>query len=606
MIQDAKNRPLSELLDVESKVVYKVPKYQREYTWTNTHWEALFDDLLENDEGYFLGSLICINKSTDALAVQELEIVDGQQRLTTLSLMLAAIHKSLKTRSDSLDDDLRVDLANLRRRLVLRETETIRVHPQIQSNNLDDYRAVLFEAGVIARQDAPKYAGNRRIFKAYRYFQNRVNALSNGDSLNTLPLVELLTKVNRACLVKIEVDSHAAAYTLFESLNNRGLPLTAIDLIKNKLLARLEAIEPGRIDHYFEIWRKLLSDLGDDESVQERFFRHYYNAFKNELNVPFRIENGKKKDPLGLIATKSNLIQIFEKLIDHDANQFVENIANAGRIYSRVLAANQDENPTDLDKPLRDLSRIQGSGSYLLLLFLLTRQSELGLEDAQLAQIVDLLVRFFVRRNITDLPPTRDLTRMFMALIDEIANCSGGQLVELVRGKLISSTVDDDKFRASLEGPIYDDNSEATRFILCALAEKGMTRETRKNLWDIDQNKKYIWTIEHIFPQGEDIPEAWVRMMADGDMKKAQELQSTHVHKIGNLTITGYNSALGRMSFDRKRDRTDREGNSIGYHNGLNINADLARANSWSIEQIDCRTKSLVDEVIEMFKLDRS
>jgi len=606
LIQDAKNRPLSELLDVESKVVYKVPKYQREYTWTNTHWEALFDDLLENDEGYFLGSLICINKSTDALAVQELEIVDGQQRLTTLSLMLAAIHKSLRTRGDSLDDDLRVDLANLRRRLVLRETETIRVHPQIQSNNLDDYRAILFEAGVIARQDAPKYAGNRRIFKAYRYFQNRVNALSDGDSMNTLPLVQLLTKVNRACLVKIEVDSHAAAYTLFESLNNRGLPLTAIDLIKNKLLARLEAIEPGSIDHYFEIWRKLLSDLGDDESVQERFFRHYYNAFKNELNVPFRIENGKKKDPLGLIATKSNLIQIYEKLIDQDANQFVDNIANAGRIYSRVLAANQDENPTVLDKPLRDLSRIQGSGSYLLLLFLLTKQSDLGLEDAQLAQIVDLLVRFFVRRNITDLPPTRDLTRMFMALIDEIADCRGEELVELVRGKLISSTVDDDKFRACLEGPIYDDNSEATRFILCAYAEKGMTRESRKNLWDIDQNKKYIWTIEHIFPQGEDIPEAWVLMMADGDKKKAQELQSTHVHKIGNLTITAYNSTLGSKSFDQKRDRTDRDGNPIGYRNGLNLNADLARANNWSIEQIDVRTTSLVDEVIEMFKLDRS
>ena len=108
-----------------------------------------------------------------------------------------------------------------------------------------------------------------------------------------------LDKVSQACLVKIEVASHADAYTLFESLNNRGMPLTAIDLIKNKLLARLETTEPGKVDHYFDVWNKLLGYLGDDYSVQERFFRHYYNAFKDPLNVPFRKDDDKRKDPLG-------------------------------------------------------------------------------------------------------------------------------------------------------------------------------------------------------------------------------------------------------------------------------------------------------------------
>src|SRR5690606_39780367 len=94
---------------------------------------------------------------------------------------------------------------------------------------------------------------------------------------------------------------------LFRSLNSRGMPLTAIDLIKNKLLSRLETTEPGKVDHYFDVWNKLLGYLGDDYSVQERFFRHYYNAFKDPLNAPFRKDEDKKKDPLGPVATRSNL-----------------------------------------------------------------------------------------------------------------------------------------------------------------------------------------------------------------------------------------------------------------------------------------------------------
>ena len=603
MIQDAKNRPISELFDVDSRVVYVVPKYQREYTWSRPHWEALFDDLQENSPGYFLGSLICINQSRDALSVQELEVVDGQQRLTTLSLLFAATYRALKAREDELDEDQRIDLANLRRKLVLKKVdEQVRVVPQIQNNNQNDYRAVLADVGVIGPCDAQPYAGNRKIFRAFRYFQGRIDKMTDGQPDGIASITDLLDKVNRACLVKIEVASHADAYTLFESLNNRGMPLTAIDLIKNKLLARLESIEPGKVDQYFEHWNKLLGYLGDDYAIQERFFRQYYNAFKDELNAPFRKEDDKKKDPLGPVATRSNLIQIYEQVINHDAKGCLERIEKAAHLYALILCHNQDDALNGLEKPLKDLERIQGAPSYLLMLYLLMRSTELVLTAEHLSEIAGLLVRFFVRRNLTDLPPTRDLTRLFMTLIEEMADATGEDVVEKVRKKLVAVSASDEVFRASLEGSIYEENSRVARFVLCALAEQGMTRESWVDLWGVE-NKQFVWTIEHIFPQGENIPQAWIDMMAAGDLKKAQEHQESHVHKLGNLTISGFNSALGNKSFEMKRDRKDRQGRPVGYKNGLKLNEDLANAPGWSVEQIDVRTTNLVQAAMDLFRM---
>ena len=92
-------------------------------------------------------------------------------------------------------------------------------------------------------------------------------------------------------------------------------------------------------------------------------------------------------------------------------------------------------------------------------------------------------------------------------------------------------------------------------------------------------------------------------MIADGDEVKAKEIQQTHVHKLGNLTISGFNSALGNKSFEDKRDRVDRLGRAVGYKNGLKLNKDLAAATGWSVGQITARTKKLVQQTTQLFKL---
>ena len=201
--------------------------------------------------------------------------------MTTLSLLLAAIYGTLQANKADLDDDERTDLSNLRRQLVLKQPARSRIRPQKQNFNHDDYLNVLKLAGV--EIDAPKVRnlGNRRIRRAYGHFANRIEAYAQESGKSVVDIsLDVLGRVERATLVKLEVTSHADAFVLFESLNNRGMPLTPIDLIKNSLLAAADRHPALGAKKAFERWNELLTDLGDDYGVQERFFRHYYNSFK--------------------------------------------------------------------------------------------------------------------------------------------------------------------------------------------------------------------------------------------------------------------------------------------------------------------------------------
>jgi hypothetical protein len=183
-----------------------------------------------------------------------------------------------------------------------------------------------------------------------------------------------------------------------------------------------------------------------------------------------------------------------------------------------------------------------------------------------------------------------------------VKTLSGDSIVKSIREELFGVSATDEAFRNKLEGAIYEENAGVTRFLLCALAEQSMTKETWVDLWKYE-GKLFVWTIEHIFPQGDNIPTSWVTMIAGGDEKKAKSIQETHVHKLGNLTISGFNSALGNKSFKDKRDRKDAEGRSVGYKNGLKLNVDLAEADSWSVEKIEARSNVLVGQVLSIFSL---
>jgi hypothetical protein len=595
MIKSVHNYPVSQLFDGSTKIVYKVPRYQRPYTWGKKSWEAMFDDLLENDPGYFLGSIICINQATDAYQTQELELIDGQQRMTTISLLLAAIYSELRKREHELNDDQKFELINLRRRLILKDQyDQTRIVPQVEKQNLDDYLAVLASVGLLSERDLLPNAGNRLIFKAFRYFADRLAELTDHADGLIGGINDLLARLEQATVVKIEVATHSDAYTLFESINNRGMKLTAIDLIKNKLLARLDKAEPKRIDHHYQRWNDVVQIIGNTEADGERFLRHFYNAFRDRLK-------SVANEPL---ATKANLIRIYERLIEHGPQDLLQSLRAAAKQYQLLLDPEGATASTALKDATRALERVQAAPAYMLVLHLLDRKQSLELTDSHLVLMIQRLVSFFVRRNLTDLPPTRDLTRLFMSILDGINDQSiRGQAVgDYVSAQLFAASPSDKVFRERLEGPVYLTNANATRFILCAIAEEAMTKETAIDLWK-QEDKRYVWTVEHVFPQGENIPKAWVEMIAGGNRYLAMFLQTSHVHKLGNLTISGYNATLGNKSFLKKRDRTDSKGNHVGYRNNLKLNEDLARADSWSVKQIDARTEKLANKAMRLFAL---
>jgi len=605
MIKSVHDYQIDDVFKKDASFFYVIPKYQREYTWSTQHWKDLYDDISENDLGYFIGSIICIDNAVDAFESTPLEVVDGQQRLTTLSILLAAIYVKLRQYKDQLDEDDEDELPTLRKSLRCSDApHELILSPQIQGSNLADYLAVMAEAGIIKSAKKENYWGNRKIARCYKYFVSRLDQdIENSDS-PVEALLQIKKKVSKAVLVKIEVGNHAEAYTLFESLNNRGTPLTAIDLMKNVILARAERAGL-ECDDCFDRWQELLGYLTEDYSTQERFFRQYYNAFKNRLNVPFR-GNGDRKDPLGNMATRSNLLEIYEKLINRDLPSFLDDILACGEIYSKLIFA--ADASAKVSRALNDLAHIQGVPSYVLLLFLFRYKAELNLNENIIIKIVRLLVSFFVRRNITDVPPTRDVTRMFMGIIAEIdeRGITGDEIWKLTQATLSASSAPDSVFEEKLKGDIYEDNSMVARFVLCSLAERSMTTETWTDLWEQNATqggqKVYAWTIEHIFPEGENIPESWVKMIANGDVELARQYRMEYVHKLGNLTVTRYNSALSNFPFEKKRDR-QKDGLYVGYKNGLGINKEIAEKSAWTIEDIIERTDRLAAELLKIYAL---
>lgn len=610
MIKKVHPYKISQIFEIESKMIYKIPKYQREYTWGISEWNQLFDDIISNEEGYFLGSYICVSTST--MGIPELEVIDGQQRFTTISILLAAIYTKLNANRDNLDEDDISTLINIKKELTYSEEKGVykpKLLPQVQNSNFDDYLSLLSENNIISGKiKKPNNAGNRRIYKAFKHFNKCIDEYVNenisDNRSETTILLELKDKFNEAIIVGIEVDSHKDAYMLFESLNNRGVPLSAVDLIKNTLISAAESGK--RSDECYEEWKTALGYLTDEYSTQERFFRQYYNAFREELNQPFLSENPSKRYPLAYLATRTTLLEIYEKLIKKDFKSFLENFVKEACIYS-IIINNSDEDRIYKDK-LLDLERIQGAPSYILLLYILTEQERLSLTDKQILELVDKLTVFFVRRNITDIPNTRNLNKIFMDIIENIKNMKGEEICNNIKNNLKEISSSDEIFEQKLRGPIYDENPEATRYILCAIESLHQTKEIYTDLWRRDNSNKYVWTIEHIFPEGQNIPESWVNMIADGNRKKAKEYLERYVHTLGNLTITGYNQNLSNMSFIEKRDRKIKDEKNknekyIGYKNGLFLNEDVVNQEDWTVEKINNRTDKIIDILMDLFKM---
>ena len=579
-----------------------------------------------------MGSLICVNDGSDPAPGCELiyDVVDGQQRLITLSLLLMALYDKLTKKLDghSFEDDEEKEdaqrtLGSLQGKLLKRKKEPrpgerggisvgrkvyfLRVQPSAQNHNLEDYRYILSEVGLLEGQPKPPYCGNRRVYQAFAYFLECTPT-------EVSALCDLVSKINQLNFIQITVGSQSDAYTLFKSLNNRGIPLSAIDIIKNKLLAEMDRRHQVDIDISFERWQGIINAL-PDVAEQERFLRHFYNAFKHLKRI--RVEGIAR-------AIKSQIIRIYESLIKKDAQIAFEELTEKAALYGSLLRP-PEHFPVQLARDLEELQRIGAASAYEILLFLFSLPNEQIEGENFLGHAVSLLCRYHVRRNITDIPATRELDPAAIEVIEGCAEeiAATGQVKwETFTSLLLSGRGQPaslQQLRSALEGPIYE-NTGMARYILIQLDLMHHNREYKPELWARDEKGRFVWTIEHVLPQSEKLPPHWIQLIAAGDPDKAAVVQEKWVNRLGNLTLSGYNSDLATSSFEKKqqlaKDRTFLGHKiNIGYRNGLALNNlpfeigdntfTLATATTWSSEMIEARTKAMVDLLIEANKLPR-
>lgn len=611
---------------------YHVPKYQRAYSWRQNNWTQIYDDIDENDPGHFIGSIICVDENNNRGPGHDriYELIDGQQRMTTLSLILAGLYQKLNDclvlieTNDDYDEDELDEIKAKRRGIglqIIRKIKSdvadqrgsiksgraailLRVQPSSQNRNLDDYLYILSECGVLTENiKCPSHFGNRLMAKAYRYFLDRLP-----DNIDALVL--MADKINQLQLVHISVDSHSNAFRLFETLNNRGVPLTAVDIIKNKMLAEMERQHKISIDDAYELWQEMLEHI---EDVEDRFLRQFYNAFKHKENIGQPSFTSK--------ATSSTLIAIYEKIIDKNAQFIFDELTAKAEIYGSII---QPDESTALGQALVDLNRVGAVPSNALLMYLMTLEIKNFAESDTLLTIIHFLQKYFVRRNITDTPSTRDLDQLQIDVIEacekRIKNEQPIDVDFLItsyckgRGEPASLNT----FKESLADNLFYYNKQMARYVLVKLDERAHSREYQPDFRARNNKGQYIWTVEHIFPQGENIPDHWVTMIAGGDSALAKEIQENCVHSLGNLTLSGYNSRLSNQDFQRKQSKTEitSAGHkiNIGYKNGLCLNSlefettdgikSLSNISNWSKESIESRNAKMVTLLCDQYRFD--
>lgn len=587
MIKDAKPYTLTDILSKKDNddCLYIIPPYQRAYAWTKTEWEELFNDLLNNEKGYFLGSLICIGKPS------EYKVIDGQQRLTTLSILLLSIYENIEILKKEFAGDMSDD--NLSDYLWLKKAifnnGIYRFTPSIQNDNKKDW--IYLVDSILVKNlssDKPSNFGNRRISRSYEFFKRLIcNQITRYNDENTeeyerrqdfFNLFQFLEKIKSSMLIKIETDDEQSAFLLFESLNNRGVPLSAIDLIKNKLLSVL----PNDIDNNNEKWQVLVKNIGDLPNLQERFLRHFYQAYFYYLP--------NKQDRL-LDISKGNLIKYYAKQIETDAQFIFNELINKSKIHGLLI------NPENIEKEdvdfykysakLMDLKYLGISSSYMLLTYLFDKY-----KDEDFSELLSYLEFWFICRHATNNPATGALDKIFVKLTHQQKDKYDFHLIR----KTLDEYLDKDLIKKSLSDlGFYDDSSKLARILLMRLENIQRTEQTATDFWKLTEKGKLVWSIEHIYPQKPKNENDW------GDNEQIKQLKE-RLHSLGNLTLTCYNSSYSNKKYMAKCEIID-DGKEVGLINGdIKINQTLPKPsnteNTWSASEIDKRTEWLIDKFL--------
>jgi uncharacterized protein with ParB-like and HNH nuclease domain/predicted transport protein len=527
-----------------------IPVYQRYYSWETEQCSRLWYDIVDmqkkNKTGHFVGSIVNIAEQAMPTGVQKYMIIDGQQRLTTLSLLLIA----LRDYAEKHPEDTTINARRIDNMLLKNEYEEGDERYKLLLTETDrDLLISLIEKKPISD------SGLSRIISNYRFFADKISEMN----LQPKDVYEAIGKLQ---IVNITLDRNVDdAQAIFESLNSTGKELSESDLIRNYVLMGLNPIEQGYV--YEHMWRpmELLFDYEKQDSVMDRFFRDYLTMKTTHIPKIDRIYDGFKDYHLN--CEFGTIRELCTDLLTYAT-------------YYTNMVFGRSDNPI-LKSLYSDIGDLRMEVALPFLLKVHNDCAETTITEEELIVIIKMCISYVFRRSICDMP-TNSLNKTFATLRNEIKT---DDYVNSIKAFFVlrddyKEFPDDDKFgKAFVSRDIY--NMRTRNFILSHLENYG--------------NKAPIiienYTIEHIMPQNSNLRDEWKNMLG----ANWREVQKNYLHTIGNLTLTAYNSEMSDNPFMIKMEM---EG---GFkESALRLNAYLIKLTEWNEKHIKERAKILAEK----------
>lgn len=571
---DTTKASITDLLTMKGRQ-YLIPVYQRNYSWGKDQCEQLFADIcstIESGREHFFGSIVIKRDK-----IEDYLVIDGQQRLTTVSLMCIAMHKLFidkkKDATTTLDEDYIKDT------FCFKSSGDEILKPRIEHVEKDKnayWKLIIGDEG--------KFENSSNLTINFRFFYNSIEA----SSYSLKQFYDALTKL---MIARIDLGSDDNAQEIFESLNSTGLILSDGDKIRNYLLMDFDDSHQRKYykDYWIEIekYSNFSGQKNNEANAVSLFVRDYMTPDSpripkiNQVYKEFKYFKLKKEE------SGINTLAILKDMLK----------------YSHYLY--EIENGTSKSHNLnRILQRLSLMGMKVLHPFelkLMDDFHEKRISENEICDIFEVVENYVFRRFMVNLP-SNTLNKTFKSLYKsafDLSKSKGISLYDAVVYILTSKTgkerfPDDKEFKASLESKdAYEHNKNKDYIFLCLNGGKNPEGDT-SIIKKLHEGKQL--SIEHIMPRT--LPPSWISELGGTD--NANRIHHQWINNIANLTITAFNGEYSNLSFTEKLNKKNEKGELIGYSGSpLPINNFVKKQTRWGEEQLIERLHIIQKEAIE-------
>lgn len=555
---EARPTELLSFLGKSQNFQFVIPVYQRMYSWDIGHCVQLWDDIMrvggnENVLMHFIGSIMYIGDKHSQTAINQLSVIDGQQRLTTITLLLIALSEFIGENDDILEKFSKTKIKN--RYLINPDEKNEKRYKLILSQTDKDSLISLIDGKALPKENSLKIIENFEFFK-YKLQENKEK-------------LELVCKgINKLSIIDIALDREKdEAQLIFESMNSTGKDLTQTDLMRNYILMDLP---PERQTHLYErYWREMELKFGQEYYGDKfDFFVRDYLTIKNNGKVPV-------------------LRKIYDSFKEYhqENNLNVESLLDDLRKYARYYCnmALKQESDKELLSAFDELSRLEADVVYPFLLRLYDDYAENRLNKADFIHIVRMTESYIFRRAVCGMP-TNALNKIFATFANTI---NTERYLESVLARFCTlgsnSFPNDELFKENLVSKELYTKFKRTNYLLSKLENF-----ERKERVDINE-----YTIEHIMPQNIENNPTWQEALGEN----YEQIHEKYLHSLGNLTLTGYNCEYSNRAFLEKRDMKG------GFKESpLRLNDFLRDLNTFGENEIVARADELAQKALKIWQ----